>query len=170
MNAAPAAWLEAVLVRELEAFRGELELFPNEELVWSVVPGVSNSAGTLALHVSGNLQHYLGAVLGATGYKRDRSLEFSRRRVARNELGVGLDQAKRVVHDVLSTLSPEALLLEYPEELAGSRIATGLFLVHLSTHLAHHLGQVGYLRRILTTDGRSSGAVSLKALADTART
>ena len=159
-----SSWIEVALLRELESFERELGLFPDENLIWSVAPGVSNSSGTLTLHVSGNLQYYVGAVLGASGYVRNRELEFTRRGVSRVALVSEIRQTKRVVRDVLSSLAPDRLILEYPEPLAGSRIATGLFLVHLSSHLAHHLGQVGYLRRILTGDNLSSAAISLKAL------
>lgn len=159
-----SAWTRTVLLRELEALERELSLFPSEELIWSVVPGISNSAGTLALHVCGNLQHFVGAVLGASGYVRDRDLEFARRGVPREALVSEIRRTMGVVGDVLSGLAPARLSLEYPEEIAGSRVATGLFLLHLESHLAHHLGQVGYLRRTLTGESVSSGAISIKAL------
>lgn len=157
-------WIRSVLLRELESFERELDLFPNEELIWAVAPGISNSAGTLALHVCGNLQHFVGAVLGASGYVRNRELEFSRRGVPRAALVAEIRRTRDVVGDVLSRLAPDRLALEYPEELAGSRMATGLFLVHLATHLAHHLGQAGTLRRVLTGESAGSGAISIKAL------
>ena len=158
------SWIQIVLLRELESLEREISLFPGDELVWSVVPGISNSAGTLTLHLCGNLQHYVGAVLGASGYVRNRELEFSRRGVSRAALASEIRQTIGVVRDVLSGLPPDKLALEYPEEFSGKRLATGLFLLHLSTHLAHHLGQVGYLRRVLTAENVSSGAISIKAL------
>ena len=45
--------------------------------LWQTMPGLTNTAGNLALHVAGNLQHYVGTELGNTAYKRDRNLEFS---------------------------------------------------------------------------------------------
>jgi hypothetical protein len=163
------SWTQTVLLRELEYFERELSLFPSEELIWSVVPGISNSSGTLALHVCGNLQHFVGAVLGASGYVRNRELEFARRGVPRAALVSEIRQTMGVVREVLSGLAPAQLSLEYPEELAGSRVATGLFLLHLASHLAHHLGQVGYLRRALTGENVSSGAVSVRALSPRTR-
>ncbi|MFI5120092.1 MAG: DinB family protein [Thermoanaerobaculia bacterium] len=158
------SWIETLLLRELEAFERELSLFPTEELIWRVVPGVSNSSGTLALHVCGNLQHYVGGILGASGYIRDRELEFARRGVSRAALQSEIQRTMHVVREALSSLSPDRLSLEYPEDFGGARMATGLFLLHLSSHLAHHLGQVGYLRRALTGENLSSGAISLKTL------
>jgi uncharacterized damage-inducible protein DinB len=157
-----------VLVRELKAFQREIEMFPDDELVWRTTSGVSNSAATLALHVCGNLQHFVGAVLGATGYVRNRDLEFSRRSGPRAELARELGRAIEVVQAVLPGIPAESLSREYPEAVGGIRLPTGLFLLHLATHLAHHLGQAGYLRRVLTGENRGSGAISVKALAEAA--
>ncbi len=70
--------LATLLVRDLNDLARELDLFGDDESVWKTAPGVANSAGNLALHVAGNLQHFIGAGLGATGYVRNRELEFSR--------------------------------------------------------------------------------------------
>lgn len=153
-----------VLVRELESFAREMELFPDDELVWRVVPGVTNSAGTLALHVCGNLQHYVGAVLGGTGYVRDRPREFSQRSGSRAQLAQDLRRTAEVVERVVPGIPADVLAREYPEAVGGVRFATDLFLLHLCVHLAHHLGQAGYLRRMLTGDNVSSGAIAAKAL------
>src|SRR5258705_10883161 len=71
--------LRVMLARELGAFQREIELFPDDELLWETPPGIVNPAGNLALHVCGNLKHFVGALLGGTGYVRNRDLEFSRR-------------------------------------------------------------------------------------------
>ena len=159
------SWLEILFTRELASFSEELKLFPDEGQIWATVPGVSNSAGTLALHVCGNLQYYVGAVLGDTGYVRNRPLEFSARGVSRASLTAELQNTSGVVASVLRGLSEDTVSAEYPDVLGGIRIPTGLFLLHLSGHLAHHLGQAGYLRRVLTGEDRSSGALALNALA-----
>ena len=161
------AWLQRLFTRELTAFCGELALFPEESQIWETLPGVSNSAGNLALHVSGNLQHFVGAVLGGTGYVRDRPLEFSARGLSRAAVITEIERAIQVVETVLPRLSDEVLAAEYPDILGGLRIPTGLFVHHLASHLAFHLGQAGYLRRILTGESRSSGAIELDALGQT---
>jgi len=158
------AWIASLMSRELASYSRELDLFPEEALIWATAPGVSNSAGNLALHVAGNLQHFVGATLGKTGYVRDRDFEFSARGLSREALHAELSTASRVVTSVLGDF-PESRLQEiYPDILGGVRLPTGLFLQHLSSHLAFHLGQVGYLRRVLTQSNESSGALSMKAL------
>src|SRR5262245_30708792 len=96
--------LSILLVRELETFERELDLFPDDESVWRTPPNVSNSAANLALHVAGNLQHFLGAVLGGTGYVRNRELEFSRRSGSRADVKAELEAAKRAVTETLGRL------------------------------------------------------------------
>jgi hypothetical protein len=152
------------LTRELSAFSRELDLFQDETLIWATTPGISNSAGTLTLHVCGNLQYYIGTVLGNTGYIRDRDLEFSARDVPRAHLKAELAKTADVVRTVLADLPDESLAAEYPDVLGGPRMPTGLFLRQLSNHLAFHLGQAGYLRRILTGANESSGALALREL------
>ena len=153
------------LVRELDGFKRELALFPDDESVWTTLPGVANSAGNLALHIAGNLQHFIGAVLGGTGYVRNRELEFGRRSGPRENIYAELDAAIAVVRRVLPQISDETLDADFPEAVMGLKFRTGTFLVHLCSHAGFHLGQAGYLRRIITRDSTSSGPVPLGPLA-----
>ena len=158
-------WIRLLITRELASFSREIELFPDQAQIWATVPGIANSAGTLTLHVYGNLQHYVGAVLGGTGYVRDRPLEFSARDLPRADLLENLAKTSAVVRTVLAGLTDEQVAADYPDGLGVPRMPTGLFLHQLSAHLAFHLGQAGYLRRVLTGSSESSGAMSMQALA-----
>jgi hypothetical protein len=155
-----------LLLRELQAFAREVELFPDDGSVFRAVPGVTNSAGNLALHVCGNLKHFVGAVLGGTGYVRNRDLEFATRSGRREDLVRELSETATVVSETLARLPPEALEKPYPQPVANLQLPCRLFLMHLAVHLSFHLGQAGYLRRIVTGDTRSSGPVALQALAE----
>jgi hypothetical protein len=154
----------ALLTRELDGFKRELELFPDDDSLWRTVPGITNPAGNLALHVAGGLQYMIGAVLGRTGYVRDREAEFSRRAGTRSEVIAELDRARAVVRDVLPQLSESTLAGEFPEPVLGVRFQTSRFLLHLCAHAAFHLGQAGYLRRAMIGESRSSGPLPLAAL------
>ena len=153
------------LARELEGFKRELALFPDEESVWKTVPGITNSAGNLALHLAGNLQFFIGAVLGHTGYVRNRDLEFGQKSGARAAIYAELDAALAVVRTVLPDVSDATLDQDFPEAVMGTKFRTGTFLVHLVSHAGFHLGQAGYLRRALTGDATSSGPIPLGPLA-----
>lgn len=155
-----------VLTRELEAFAREVLLFPDDDVLWRTVPGITNSAGNLALHACGNLRHFVGAVLGGTGYVRDRPAEFATRSGRREDVARALRETATIVETALSLLPGSVLEAPFPEAHDGVQLPCGRFLLHLCVHLSFHLGQAGYLRRSLTGDGRTSGAVSLKALSD----
>jgi len=157
--------IELVLLRELEGFEREVSLFPDDESLWKALPGVTNSAGNLAMHVAGNLQHYVGKVLGDTGYVRNRDAEFARRSGTRAEVLSELQRAEGVVRHVLPEISEEVLTAEYPEAVMGMKFRTSTFLVHLCAHAGFHLGQAGYLRRALTGNAASSGPLPLRPLA-----
>ncbi|HLP30065.1 MAG TPA: DinB family protein [Geothrix sp.] len=144
------AHLLVLFRRDLRCLMREVEAFPDDATLWRTLPGIANSAGNLALHVTGNLRHFVGAVLGGTGYVRHRDLEFSTREGTRAEVVAGLEAALAEVEACLPALRAEALAAPYPVAVSGHRPTTGLLLVHLETHLAFHLGQAGYLRRALT--------------------
>lgn len=155
-----------LLVRELHGLQRELHLFPDDASIWRTAPGVTNSSANLALHVAGNLQHYVGTVLGGTGYVRDRSDEFGRQSGSRTELAAELATAGEVVQRVLGELPAQQLDFPYPGALAaGVEPTTRRFLLHLCAHAAFHLGQAGYLRRLATGSNVSSGPVPLAELA-----
>lgn len=162
----PLDALRLILVRDLRAFARELELFPDEATLWAVRPGISNSAGNLALHVAGNLQHFVGHILGGTDYARDRDREFAQRSGSREELLDQLARAQAVVERVLPGLAAEALAAPFPAVPGGLAVSTGTWLLHLATHLAFHLGQAGTLRRALTGSSATSGAMGLADLQD----
>ena len=157
--------LRMLIVRELRAFEREIEMFPDDALVWKTVPGVANSAGNLTLHVCGNLQHFIGCVLGGTAYARNREDEFGRRSGTRADLAREIRTTIEVVERVLPAIDRETLGRDFPEHVGGHTVRTDRFLCHLSAHLAFHLGQAGYLRRVVTADNRSSGPVPLAPLA-----
>lgn len=159
------ASLEAIFVRELTTLRMELEAYPSDPDVWRLVPGISNSAGTLALHLAGNLQHFIGGVLGRNGYVRNRDAEFGSRDLPRAELLRQVDQAIAAIRRTLPRLDSAALEERYPEAVAKVRVTTADFLVHLTSHLSYHLGQLDYHRRIVTGGAALTGALSPARLA-----
>jgi uncharacterized damage-inducible protein DinB len=156
--------LSTLLARELDTLIREVELLPDEASLWKTMTGVSNSCGTLALHCAGNLQHYVGAVLGGSGYVRDRAREFSQRTGTRAEVAAELRRARQAVSETLAALPVAVLDAEFPEAVGGVKLPTRLFLLHLAVHLGFHVGQADYLRRVLCEDARTADTVSVKRL------
>jgi len=156
--------LRVMLQRELATVRRSIEAYPDEKSIWAVRPGLPNTAGTLALHLAGNLQHYYGALLGKTGYVRHRDLEFSRRDLPRKELLAGLDAAKLAIDAGMKAVTMERLSESYPEQLGGHTLTIGEVIFDMESHLAFHLGQLDYHRRVVTGDKTSVNAVSIAEL------
>ena len=156
--------IHKLLRRELAAVRRSIEAYPDEKSMWAERPGLPNTGGNLALHLAGNLQHFFGTVLGKTGYARDRDSEFSRRDVPRAEIIRQLDAAGLAIDAGMKALTAERLAQSYPEQVGGRTIPTQEFVVHLLSHLAYHLGQLDYHRRVVTGDSTSVGAIAVKEL------
>ena len=148
-----------LLLRDLQAVRREIEHYPHDDGPWQAVPGLTNSGGTLVLHLAGNLQHFLGAVLHQNGYVRNRDVEFMKRGVSRAELIREVEVTADTVTKALSALQASQLQGLFPQEFNNTRIPTDIFLMHLATHLTYHLGQIDYHRRCVTADPTPGGHV-----------
>ncbi len=148
--------LQTQIVRELQGFIREVEAFPTDDSVWHTRRGVTNSAGNLALHVCGNLQDFVGRVLGGTSYVRNRDREFSQREGTRASIVADLRATIDVIEAALPNVGDQTMAADYPMQLNGRTLNTATFLVHLAAHLAFHLGQAGYLRRVITGDNTST--------------
>ena len=135
--------------RDLNKLKGEIESYKDEKNLWIVNEGISNSAGNLCLHIVGNLNHFIGAELGNTGYVRQKNLEFSLKNVARAEMIKEIDAVLSVVEKTLKTITPSDLEKEYSLHVFNKAMTTEFFLTHLTTHLTYHLGQINYHRRLL---------------------
>jgi len=153
--------LAALFARDIARLIQELHAFPDSASLWKIAPGVSNAAGTLALHLEGNLREYIGRQLGRMPFERDRPREFSARDVSQSDLIERLETVKASIPPVLAALTDAQLDARYPEQVLGHPMSTRQFLVHLEAHLNYHLGQIDYLRRFVT----GGGAIDLAALA-----
>ena len=141
--------LKILFARDLRLLRKEIELYSNENNLWRVEKNIANSAGNLCLHLIGNLNTYIGKEIGKTGYIRNRELEFSLTDVPKAELLKKVDETILIVKSSLDNLTEEELLKEYPIMVFDTATSTEYLLVHLSTHLTYHLGQINYHRRLL---------------------
>jgi hypothetical protein len=146
--------LALLFEKDLAALRSELEGYPDDASIWKVEPGISNSAGTLVLHLTGNLKHFVGAGLGKSGYVRDRDAEFADRGVPQRALLQRIDETRGVVAKTLAGLEDEALDRPYPGKgppTLGDAPTSGAILTYMYGHFAYHLGQVNYHRRLLAS-------------------
>lgn len=143
--------ISEIIQRDLNKVKEELRQYNNTSDLWRVVPGISNSGGNLCLHLAGNLRHFIGAELGNTGYVRERDLEFSHKDLDSGFLIDLTDITLAEVSSTLNQLDSARLTDSFPKEFAGIRRDTQYVLLHLMSHLAYHLGQINYHRRIVSS-------------------
>ena len=133
---------------DLSKLKTEVEAFADDDAFWSVSEGITNSPGNLTLHLLGNLNHYIGAKLGKSGYVRDRPLEFSSGPIPRSEILERIDKTRAVVTDAIKSLSDDDLKSNYPADDADDVRPVGAELVRILTHFNYHRGQINYYRRL----------------------
>ena len=154
------AELSRIFTRDLTRLAQEIRAFPDAESVWRTAPGVSNAAGTLVLHLEGNLREFIGRVLGGIAYTRDRPAEFDTRGVSPEALVARIEAVRDLVQHVVGGLVVERLSAPFPGGFFDEPLSIQAVLLHLNGHLNYHLGQVDYMRRHVT----GNGAIALAGL------
>ena len=102
----------------------------------------------LALHLLGNVQHFIGVVLGSSDYVRDRENEFNARNVSREDLFTEIEKTKQAIAESLTNISNEVLASQSSDQVPFD-FTNEQFLIHLYGHFGYHLGQLNYHRRLV---------------------
>jgi len=117
----------------------------SEDQFWAKPFLFGNSFGHLVLHLTGNLNYYIGAQIAATGYVRDRPREFSEaNRPAKEEVLKRFDNAVDMVVRTIRSQSAEDWSAAYTGTGADAKTRFDMVL-QCATHLHHHIGQMMYL-------------------------
>src|ERR1700687_1170220 len=142
-------WQRTRLLVKIEKLRDEVRQIANplsEQELWRKPLEPGNSVGHLILHLTGNLNHFVGAQLGNTGYVREREREFTETNMpTKAALLAGLDEAVAPFRRVVSGLSPEQLGAPHPDARFGLVLTA---LTRLLAHFALHRGQMSYIVRL----------------------
>jgi uncharacterized damage-inducible protein DinB len=144
--------IQEILVKNILKLREEIDAYQNEEKLWHKEKDIANPAGNLCLHLVGNLNTYIGVALGTSQYVRNRDLEFSQSGLSKNELLRKIDSTLDVVKATLQELPDTKLEEVFPMKVFDKETSIGYMLVHLTSHLTYHLGQINYHRRLLDTN------------------
>lgn len=139
-----------LLLRDLDRLKDEVTSYTDDTIFWNIEKEIRNSAGNLTIHIIGNLNHFIGSVLGKTGYIRNREAEFNDKNIPRKEIIGQIDKVKTVIESTLSELSANDLQETYPINIRKEGMTVEQFLMHLYGHLNYHLGQINYHRRLLS--------------------
>jgi hypothetical protein len=117
----------------------------SEEQFWAKPFSFGNSFGHLVLHLTGNLNYYIGAQIADTGYVRDRPREFSEAtRPAKSDVMKKFDDAVEMVVRTIRAQSVEDWSAAYSGTGADAHNRFEMVL-QCATHLHHHIGQMMYL-------------------------
>lgn len=141
--------LYQLFLRDLDLLKEEIISYPTEATLWTTGGEIKNSGGNLCLHLCGNLQYFIGAVLGKNGYIRNREAEFADKGVPKSNLLQQIEATKEAITHTFETLPASQMEALYPIEVLGKPMTTEYFLIHLLAHLSYHRGQINYHRRLL---------------------
>jgi hypothetical protein len=141
--------LKTLFKRDLEKLKTEIELYKNEKNIWLIDKSISNSAGNLCLHIIGNLDAYIGVGLAKTSYIRQRDLEFSLKNIPRTRILSQITNTIKIIENGLDNLTLSQITDDFPIVIWDKPTEMEYTLIHLLTHLNHHLGQINYHRRLL---------------------
>lgn len=150
MNDSLVKDLAELYVNDVKAFIDNLNEIPEDKL-WNAPKHIPNSAGILAQHIAGNLNHYIGKALGKTGYKRNRDAEFRISDKSKSDLIEDLQDVIKMLRTVIPDISEEQLDAPLPVNAPHSR-TTRKALLHFYRHLNYHLGQLNYLKRMIANN------------------
>lgn len=140
-----------IFTRDLLKLKEEISFYKNESNLWKINAEIKNPPGNLALHCIGSLGHFIGAILGNTGYIRQRDKEFSDKNVPREKIIAAIDETIYMLKKILSSLQDEDLMKDYPIEFLGQKRKTFFILTQSAVHINYHLGQINYHRRLITS-------------------
>lgn len=136
-----AAYYEMVRER-VDEWAGDL----STEQLWRKPYPYGNSVGHLILHLTGNLNYYIGARIAETGYLRDRAREFTEPNpVSKEEVFAAFDKTIAMVVDTLRKQEPEDWLKEYSAEREPEAKERFNIFLRCAGHAYHHVGQIIYL-------------------------
>jgi Protein of unknown function (DUF1572) len=143
-------WMTEIMENDLNKLKTEINLYKDETDLWKVKGEILNSAGNLCMHLLGNLNHFIGHIIGNTDYTRKRDLEFSDKNVSRSKLNEMIDSTIKVIKQSLPELKDSDIDKDFPVQIGGKTRKSGYLVIYLSDHFNYHLGQINYHRRLIT--------------------
>lgn len=139
-------------VREIERYADQLvELIEplSEDQLWSKGCGIPNSIGTLARHLTGNLNHYFGAGILKNGYVRERDREFAETGLSKAQVLADLREAANVAKAAVEMIDEAQIDKPYHSPCGEEYESLAYHIIRLATHLALHVGQADYATRCI---------------------
>ena len=122
----------------------------SSEQFWTKPYPYGNSFGHLVLHLTGNLNHFIGAQIAGTGYVRDREREFTETsKPPKDSVLKDFDAAVKMVVETLEAQTAESWSAPYEAEGAAALNDRFSVILNCVAHIHHHVGQMIYLEKEL---------------------
>ena len=121
--------------KELERLKQEILAYAADEQLWAT-PSKAIAAGNLCLQLTGSLQHYIGNLIGDSGYIRNKEAELKAKNLSRER--------------PLEELSKTELQKVFPTTEFEEPVTTEFYVLHLLKVLGYYLGQIRYHRLVVT--------------------
>jgi uncharacterized damage-inducible protein DinB len=119
--------------------------------LWRNPYAYGNSIGHLLLHLTGNLNYYIGTQIAGTGYVRNRPLEFNdTSKRPKEEVLADFDGAIAMVASTIRAQSPQDWTAPYSAALEPEAHDRFTAFMRMAGHAYHHTGQIIYLSKELT--------------------
>lgn len=136
-------------IKNIDQLIANVNAYVDESELWRLDKKIQNSGGNLTLHLIGNLNHFIGAQLGQTGYVRKRDEEFSQKNVSRSLLLTSLTETKSMIDTTFNQMTESDLDKTFPLNTFGENKSTKEILLLLVNHFSYHLGQINYHNRLI---------------------
>ena len=118
--------------------------------IWTSPYNYGNSIGHLLLHMTGNLNYYIGARVAETGYVRDRDKEFTEKEhKSKAEVLAAFDRTIDMVVATIRKQNPEDWVKPYSADREPEATERFNIFLRCAGHAYHHVGQIIYLAREL---------------------
>lgn len=142
----------SLVERYRDSIRADFKAIPDDRIWNRPVPGQVSPAN-LMLHLTGNLRHFMGHLLGSSDYQRDRDREFATEPDAtKAEILDGWKIACEETHHALQNLDDDQLSRDAPVEGFPGGVPVHEYILRLLGHMTYHAGQIRSLNRILQND------------------
>jgi uncharacterized damage-inducible protein DinB len=130
-----------------------------QEQFWHNPYSYGNSAGHLILHMTGNLNYYIGARIAETGYIRDRDREFAEtEKLDKAKVMQAFDQTIAMVVTTVRKQRPDDWMAPYSAEREPEAAERFMIFLRCAGHLYHHVGQIIFLSKELAKDAEPTSA------------
>jgi hypothetical protein len=133
-----------------DQIKSMLEGLPEEALDWHPIEGegelATNSLGVIVSHLAGSALYLIEEIIGGQPVHRDREAEFATRRVKASTLKARLDEAVKIVEEVLSPLKEDQM--EEDRKYRDRTAKVRWIILHVIEHTAQHLGHMQLTRQL----------------------